>query len=295
MGLGALSAVGTALYLVIYRVGVQAGGAKIAVLVVLISAAVGSTLAAMMQHRSVYIFAQSSRSWWLAAVVAVLTLLGNLFATLALERISAPVTGVFQQTQVLFVPLLAFFFLRERLSVLFWMGALLSLAGLAVMCMDSGGSTGMNAGGTALATASALCFAIMMVMMKRVAQEIRPVTFNATRLWISVLLWFVWQQKLPSAEDFTPMLVWCAAAAGLVGPVCARLCLMYSLKHVPAGLATLMGLITPVLSILPAYWVFGSYPSNWELAGGALMTLGIALPVWSNLRRPAEVQGHASA
>ena len=284
LGLGGLAAVGAAIYLVVYRVGVQAGTPDSAVLVVLLSAAVWSTLATLLQERSVRVFHQNWISWSLAAAIAVLTLLGNVFATLALELISAPVTGVFQQTQVLFVPLLAFIFLRERLSLLFWLGVAIAVIGLLTMRLGPATSIELNAEGTALATLSAFSFAVMMVIMKRIIHQIHPVAFNATRLWLSVLLWFLWRQRWPSPEQFPPVLLWCGIAAGFVGPVFARLCVTYSLLHIPAGLATLMGLLTPVLSILPSYWVFGSYPSSLEVAGGALMTLGIALPVGSKLR-----------
>jgi hypothetical protein len=61
---------------------------------------------------------------------------------------------------------------------------------------------------------------------------------------------------------------------------------MYALKDIPSTQTTLLGLVTPVVTLLPAFVVFGTVPSARELLGGTIMLGGIALPLLERITPP---------
>jgi len=61
--------------------------------------------------------------------------------------------------------------------------------------------------------------------------------------------------------------------------------------HISPSKTTLIGLSTPALTIIPAFFVFGTVPVALELVGSAIMIAGIAIPV---LERQQGMQALAS-
>ncbi|MEY4580345.1 MAG: hypothetical protein RL701_5048 [Pseudomonadota bacterium] len=272
---------GNACFLVAYKLAAGLGDAADATLVMLTCAALFNSLTSVAQERGVAI-PRDRLSWLLAFGLSFLTLLGNEFAVGAVWRISAPLTSVLQQTQVLFVALLGRVVLGERVTPRFWVGVSIAAVGLYVM-QSTGAATTPAAGsgalvGTLMAAGSAACFAIMSVYTRKYIHQIRPVAVNALRLWISIGLWFVFHLRMPHLPMDTTFAAYCALA-GVFGPYLSRTALMYALLYISPTRTTLIGLLTPVITIVPAYWVFGTMPSTRELLGSTIMILGVALPV----------------
>jgi drug/metabolite transporter (DMT)-like permease len=97
---------GAACFLVAYKLAAGLGDTTDATLVMLLSAAALNTATGVAQERGRASAPLDRLSWLFASGLAVLTLVGNELAIEAVDRISAPLTSVLQQTQVLFVALL---------------------------------------------------------------------------------------------------------------------------------------------------------------------------------------------
>jgi drug/metabolite transporter (DMT)-like permease len=249
------------------------------VLVMLTSAAVFNTVTSVVQHPGRELFRLNRVSVVLAAALATLTLLGNHGAAEAVSRISAPLTSVMQQTQVLFVAVLGAFILGEIVSVRFWIGSGIAGAGLWLLHAAPVRTADIDPIGTLMAIGSALCFGLMSVLTRKYIFQIRPVSVNALRLWLSIGLWFLVERRLPVLGPDGHRMVLLAAAAALFGPFLSRIALMYALKYIPPSHTTLLGLTTPVVTLGIAFVVFGTVPSAREATGGLIMLAGIALPL----------------
>jgi drug/metabolite transporter (DMT)-like permease len=275
---------GAACFLVSYKLAAGLGDTTDATLVMLVSAAVLNTSTSVVQDRSAGVARFDRLSWWLAIVLAVLTLIGNELAVEAVRRISAPLTSVLQQTQVLFVALLGRFVLGEHVTLRFWVGTLVAALGLFLISDVRGAGVELDHGGMLLAAASAVCWATMAVCTRKYIHRIRPVPVNALRLWISIVFWFVVHARLPHWPMRPDFMTYCVVA-GAFGPYLSRTALMHALRYASPTETTLIGLATPVITMLPAFLVFGTLPTLRELAGSLIMIAGISLPVLEHWQR----------
>ncbi len=253
-----------------------AGDPAVSALVLLATAAIFSTAISLVQHRQL---PKLRRFDWIAAVVlAVLSLAGNQVSAMAIQTITPSVMTVVQRSEAVFVALVAWPLLGERVTPRFWAGLAVALAGLLVL-QNPFGELDPRAVGIRWAVIAACLFGSMVVVTRRFAHLVDLVAVNGVRLWIAVAMWFV-MNGVPDALVNAPReQVLNAAAAGIVGPFAGRLCMMLSSRTLEARLTTLLTLAAPPVTLVFAYVMLGAVPSLREVAGGALMMVGIAIPL----------------
>jgi drug/metabolite transporter (DMT)-like permease len=269
-------------FLTSFTLAAGSGDQADATLVMLASAAVLNSVTSSVQEGGRVRIPFDRLSVLLALALSTLTLLGNECSVGAVARISPPLTSVLQQTQILFVAVAGIFVLHERLTVRFWVGTAIAGAGLALLQLAPGKHQSVDAVGALLAVGSAACFGAMSIVTRIYIHRIRPVAVNALRLWMSLGLWFLVHRRLPHLPVRSDFVVYCAVA-GAFGPFLSRTAIMYALSYVPPTQTTLVGLVTPVVTIVPAFFAFGTLPGARELLGGAIMLAGISLPVIEQL------------
>ena len=219
----------------------------------------------------------------LAAVFAGLTLAGNAASAASAAQLSAPMVSVLLRSDVIIIAVLGWLFLGERADLRFWLGAAVAGAGLWIVQAPSAAGVALSPVGLGLGLLAAACFSCMGVLTRRFIRRIDPVALNAWRLWAAVILWFLVEgPHLPA--DLTPRLVGLAALAALIGPGLGRLALMFSARDLEARVTAMVGLSGPLWAVLFAWIVLGTLPQGREWVGGALLLLGVAIPL---LRRPA--------
>jgi drug/metabolite transporter (DMT)-like permease len=262
-----------------------AGAPAVSALVLLTTAAILSTAVSLISHRRLPRLGRFD--WIAAALLAVLSLAGNWVSATAVQTISPSVLTVVQRSEAVFVALVAWPLLGERVHARFWMGLAVATTGLLVLQAPFG-DLDPRAVGTSLAVVSACLFGSMVVVTRRLAHLIDLVAVNGVRLWIAVAMWFA-LYGVPDVLVHAPSeQIWSAAAAGVVGPFGGRLCIMFSSRTLEARLTTLMVLAAPPITLVFAYLVLGDVPSLREVGGGLLMMLGIAIPLVPVSRRPRE-------
>ena len=276
-----------AAFMVPWKAATAYGEPRHAVLLLLSSAAFFNSIAALWgllrgQGR------QTQASWratlLLALVFALLTLLGNTASALSIARISAALLSVVQRCEVILVALLGALLLGERVGASFWLGTALSAVGLWLLKMWSSGSEDFDLAGVLYGLAGAACFGSMVLLTRRYITRVHLLPFNALRLWLSVVLWFVVEWELPTPEELPPGLMLNAALAGFFGPFLSRIGALVSGRYIPANLPVLASLSSPVLTLVFVFLVLGNLPTRAELLGGAVMLVGISIPVLHRLR-----------
>lgn len=214
----------------------------------------------------------------LGAFLAACTLVANLAALRSLASLNPALTSVLSKTQVLIVAALAWPLLGERVTVRFALGAVLAVAGFAVMHASDHGGLHIDAG-SLWALAAAGAWALMQVAPRKIIHRVRVGHVNGVRLWLSA----AGLALVPGCVQALIALdarVWLLAGlAALAGPFLSRLALLHALRHIPASHSTLLTLAGPVFAAALAFAAFGTVPASAELAGAGLVLLGIALPV----------------
>lgn len=271
-----------AAFVVPWKMATPHGEESGSVLILLVSAAIlNSLLLPFTRHAGERL---SPAALKLTAILAVLTLLGNYASAAAIERISAPLLNVMQRAELLVVALVAWVALGEKPRRLFWVGGAVAALGFGWMQMAA--AEGMlDASGMFYGLFSALAFGTMTVAVRHYIQGVDAVFVNALRLWVSVVLWFVLNGGLPEAASFSREQIFYASLAGLTGPFLGRLFTMQSSHYLEARFTSLILLASPVFALPMAWFAMGTVPGAHELEGGAIMLVGIAIPVVGMLRR----------
>ncbi len=262
-----------------------AGDPAVSALVLLATAAVFSTAVSLVQHRSVPRLRRFD--WIVAALLALLSLVGNQVSAMAIQTISPSVLTVVQRTEAVFVALVAWPLLGERVNARFWAGLVVALGGLLVL-QDPFGEVDPAAVGMRWAVVAACLFGSMVVVTRRFAHMVDLVAVNGVRLWLAVAMWFVVNGVPDTLLEAPRQQVLGAAAAGVVGPFAGRLCMMLSSRTLEARLTTLATLAAPPITLVVAWVALGTEPSWREIGGGLLMMCGIAIPLLGSPRERRE-------
>ena len=287
-----------ACFLVAWKEAVQHASPSLAVLVMLTFAATLNSAGALlwMLRSPGPVTAVSIRdTTLLAAVLALFTLGGSWASAEAVSRISGACLAVVQRCEVIWVALLGALLLGEQVRASFWLGTLIAGSGLVVLQWPELDSRGLDAAGVLFGLGSALCVGSITVLARRYIRRVQPVVLNALRLWFGVGLWFVVERRLPGRSELSATSLLYAGLAGFFGPFLARVGVLLSSRDLPARDTALASLAIPLITVLLDFAFFAELPSARELEGGALVLVGVALPIAAMLCRPDSRAGFCSA
>lgn len=272
------AAVASGFFVIPWKLANEAGDPARSAFALLAFAALFNSALGLVQMRRGPRLALARYELGIALAMAILSLLGNLASASAIERLSASLTNALQRGEVIVVALMAWAVLGERVDRRFWLGATIAGAGLLVLQPPGGGGS-VDPRGVLFASLSVLCFSAMAVVTRMAIRRVDPVRVNAVRLWMTLPLWLVIAGGVGDlAEMGRDQLVY-AAMAAFAGPFVARLCLILSARHVDARITTLGALSAPAISVPLEWLLLGHVPPHNELIGGAILLLGIAVPV----------------
>jgi drug/metabolite transporter (DMT)-like permease len=189
-------------------------------------------------------------------------------------------------TTPVFVGLLALAFRLERLQGTFWLGAAVTLAGVALIALAAGGGFSTDLRATLLGIGTALTWACYTVAIAPLMRSYSPFRISAVVLaigWIPLALVSIPQV---GAQHFTfGWKVWLAFGYAVIGPLFLTNILWFTaVDIVGAARAALFNNLQPFFAVLFALLLLSESLSPLEIAGGVLIFVGIALErVW---RRP---------
>ncbi|HEY9881689.1 MAG TPA: EamA family transporter [Leptolyngbyaceae cyanobacterium] len=200
------------------------------------------------------------------------------FLTWALVEGGAGKTSILTYTMAFWTLLFAWIFLGERLRGQQWFGVGLALIGLLFILMPFSFSSDLVSKG--LAVLAGIFWAIASIVSKKLnqAQSLDLLSFTAWQMLFGSLPLVIVSLVLPS-----PPIHWSGSfVAALLynvipGSAIAWLLWLYALKHLPAGLAGLGGLITPIVGTLAASLQLGEIPSSTEVLGIIMILLALVL------------------
>ena len=208
--------------------------------------------------------------------------------TWALVEGGAGKTAILTYTMSFWTLLLAWAFLGERLSGRQVLGAAAALAGMLCLLMPFSMAGGLFS--KALAVASGAVWACATVVLKKLTSR-RPVellSFTAWQMAFGSLPLLAAGALFSTAPvTWSPSFILALAYNAVPASAVAWLLWLYAVKHLPAGIAGLSGLIIPVVGLLAASWQLGEIPQPLELAGMLLILGAISLTAFSALKAAA--------
>jgi drug/metabolite transporter (DMT)-like permease len=288
------AAVGSAGFVIPWKLASSYGDTHLNALVLLASAALFNSLLSAWQGRSRIRLGQLGQfvrfarfDLRMAAALGLLSLVGNLFSAKGIELLSPALLAVVMRIEIVLVPLMAWPLIGERVEKRYWLGAGIAVVGLVLMQPPLEGAP-FHASGFFWTILAAGCFSAMSVLTRMGIHRMDPLAVNGLRLWFAVGMWFALNGFPAELLEMDPRRVAWAALAAFFGPFAARLCLMMSARHVEARVTALATLGAPVITLALAYVILSDSPTDREIQGGLIMLIGIAIPIfgWTRAARP---------
>lgn len=220
---------------------------------------------------------------WVALALGGLSALGNEAAAQALGLINPGLAASVLRVQVLLVAAGGWIFLRERVPLALWGGALVAMGGFVLLRLDLGGARPALVG-VLWVLVAAVSFGAMQLIVRKTVARIDHLLVNGLRLWLAAGLLACVPGRAASLSDVDSRLWLLVGLAAAFGPVVSRLFLMASLRHVTAAMSSLMMFLAPVTAFIASGFLLGIWPGTAELLGAGVILVGVAWPVWVMLR-----------
>jgi drug/metabolite transporter (DMT)-like permease len=213
----------------------------------------------------------------------------TLFAWAALS-ITAGLASILNATAPLFTALVAWVWLRDRLTALQWLGMTIGFGGVLWLAMSKASFSFGGTGGAILAAlAATLSYGISASVAKRFFVGVRPLAVaagsqTAAALWLLPFAAFAWPTNPPSPRD------WAAAIA--LGVLCtgfAYILYFRLIARVGPAMAMTVTFLIPAFAMLWGGLFLGEQVTPTMLAGCAVILAGTSLAA-GLVRVPAKKQ-----
>ncbi|MBN1631045.1 MAG: EamA family transporter [Thermoleophilia bacterium] len=221
----------------------------------------------------------------LTALVGVLQVGGFVgFTSAALVTSGAGHTAMLANTWQLWILVMAWLVLQERLRGMQWWAVGVGTVGL-VLIIQPWRLHGVVS--SLFALAAALCFAGGAVAAKvlRRRHQVDLLSFTTWQGLLGSVPLVALAVVLPGDDiEWSGTFVWALAYSILIGTALAQVLWLYVLNLVPATTTGIANLATPIVSVLAAWIQLREHPSGAEIAGMVLVVAGLGLLAAHRLR-----------
>jgi len=215
----------------------------------------------------------------LIALCTALLFANQLSFVYALKFTTATTVALLFGTLPIFTAILARGSGIERLSLRFWMAALMSFAGVVLVAAGSGGSLSANLKGDVLAVSGSITWAGYSVAIAPLMRAYSPFRLSAVFLAAVTLPLALVGSKQLAAQSFDfGALVWIGFAFAVVGPLVTTNFLWFTaIDRVGPSRASLFANLQPFLAAIIALLLLSETITRLEVVGGLAIGAGIVL------------------
>jgi drug/metabolite transporter (DMT)-like permease len=201
----------------------------------------------------------------------------------AISRLPVGIALLFEYTAPLLVALWARFGQRQPVRPRLWGGLVLSLTGLACVA-EVWGDLRLNALGVLAGFGAAVGLALYYLLGARGIRRRDTVSLNTWAFGFAAVAGLLTQASA-GARDWSPLggtshgvPVWLLCCYVVVlGSIAPFVLVAAALRHLPATSVGIVGMAEPVLAAAVAWLVLGEALNATQLAGGALILVGVGL------------------
>ena len=219
--------------------------------------------------------------FWVATL-GFFAALGSIFAFLGLSIGRASEAGFLFQLETFFAAILAFFFLKEKLSQNQVLGLVAMLIGGYIFSTSLSFSFEM---GSLFFIGSAFVWGINDIIVKRKRKNLSPFFLAFGRNFFSLFILFPLAiQYLPenlqklTGQDVFYFLIYGLVVSGII------LSLYFALGFIKTAEALSYQLFSPIITSIIAFFIFGERLSTIQLIGGGVILVGLYLMAQSSKR-----------
>ena len=199
--------------------------------------------------------------------------------TNGLTRVDASTAGIIIGTIPLFTPIVAYFFLKERISMLNIIGIVLSVIGVAIMTFDANLNMQVSPEGLMLLGVAILATLGYTVAVKKIPEEYSVFTITFYQNLIGSVMFlplviiferenimqagFVWNSIFPIIE------------LGIFASAAAFVCYTYTLRYIPIARANIFTNLIPVFTLFLSAILLGENITVQKIIGITVVLTGV--------------------
>lgn len=205
----------------------------------------------------------------------------------AVHYVDAGTASMLSRSSTIFAIAFGVIWLKDRLTLLQWIGAIIALGGVLIISFQPVRSFQI---GALLVLGSAFAYALHAAIVKKYGGEIDFANFMLFRVGTIAFVLFLFLIGVPivSAEPihFLPNgFEWIALLiVATVDVVFSRVFFYWSLRKIELSFHSIFLVLAPVVTILWSYLFFGETPNLQTYIGGAIVILGIFVVNWERIR-----------
>jgi drug/metabolite transporter (DMT)-like permease len=222
--------------------------------------------------------------------MAALGLLGiagyQIALTFGQQTITAGAAVLIVTLTPIFMALFGTVLLGERLTLLGWLGTLISFAGIALVSFGESGGLKWSPGVTLVLLAT-LCTSLFFVLQRPYLKRYSPFQMTAIGIWAgTALMAALWLPGLiPAIRHAPPAATMAIVYLGVLPGALAYVTWAYALSRVPASLLGSSLYLEPPIAIAIAFVWLGELPVSLTILGGAIAIGGVVISsVWGKAR-----------
>lgn len=216
--------------------------------------------------------------FFLAVFEPFLYFLGESFG---LTLVSSTVGSVIISTIPLFAILLAWLFLKERLSFINYAGAIVSFIGLLIFLTDSNGTISINTKGLALMFLAVFSAVGYNMILHRLAPKYNPVLIvfiqSAVGAVLFLPLFLIFDLKNFMSVGIVPEGFIAIVLLSLFASSAAFVLFAYSVKYLGISLSNVFCNLIPVFTAIFAFFIIREIPTLQNIIGMAVAVTGLFL------------------
>lgn len=225
-------------------------------------------------------------------IAGAFSLIGSqLFTYLATQYLSSGMIALMFGLAPIMAGLIGQFAFGLHLHRLQWLGMLIAVLGLAIICL-AGGNQHVHPVGIGLMLLSVFSYALSIFWVKHVNADIQPVAQATGSILVSTLiaaclLPFIWSYaptQLPSLKSILA-LTYTVVMASLI----AMFCYFKLVRNIKATTLSLTTVMTPMIAILIGAWLNQEKLSLFVMLGAAILLLGLFIYFYKDLKASREL------
>ena len=202
--------------------------------------------------------------------------------------LTAGETNLIISTSQLFQVLLACLFLKEKVSLRFITGLILSFFGVALITIRNSGFISLNRGAFYVLIA-AIVNAIFFILQKPLLKRYRPIEVISYAIWIATILMLPFGKSILekfhlAGLNYTVIVFYIGLSA-----IIANLCWSTVLSKVDASRAAVFLYTIPVVTIIIGFLWLHELPSVMSCIGGVIIIAGVVVSNLKNHRKETSI------
>jgi drug/metabolite transporter (DMT)-like permease len=224
-------------------------------------------------------FRIAREDWHLVAIAAAMIFCNQIAFVYSLEFADASTVSLIFGTTPVFVAIVSLIFRLERITRAFWVGAVLTFAGVALIAVGAGGGFSSGTKGNLIAICTALTWACYTVAIAPLMRKYSPYRISAVVLalgWLPLALVSI--PQISRQQFHFSSRTWLGFAYAVVGPLFLTNILWFTaVSRVGAARAVIFNNVQPFFGVLFALLLLSESLHPLEIAGGVLIFIGIYL------------------